>query len=423
MTIHVVSPGETVDSIAAGYGVAPKQLAADNALPPGLALAVGQTLVVRFPREVHVVAAGETLTSIAAQYGTTVRQLWRNNWALGGGDALAAGQLLVVSYFGEKLGKGVFNGYAYPFISPELLAEQLPYLSAMAPFTYGITAEGGLLPLDDEAMLEAARARGTRPVMHLSTLTEAGQFDTGRAAFILTDYEAQGQLAAEVLQTVLRKGFAGLDVDFEYLPGQLSGAYAAFLGRLRQLLAAQGRFLWAALAPKTNSRQRGLLYEGHDYAAVAAAVDGVLLMTYEWGYTYGPPMAVAPLPNVRAVLDYAVTEMPAEKIFLGIPNYGYDWPLPFIQGETRAQSISNQRAIELAIEHGVAIQYDETAQSPFFRYTDAGGTGHEVWFEDARSMDAKLRLVAGYGFRGAGFWNLMRPLDRKSTRLNSSHIH
>lgn len=285
MTIHVVSPGETVDSIAAEYGVAPRQLAEDNELPPDYALAVGQTLVVRFPRAVHIVEAGETLTSIAARYGSTVRQLWRNNWALGGGEDLTAGQLLVVSYFDEKLGEGVFNGYAYPFISPELLAEQLPYLSTMAPFTYGITAEGGLLPLDDEAMLEAARERGTRPVMHLSTLTEAGQFDTGRAVFILTDYEAQGRLAAEVLQTVLRKNFAGLDVDFEYLPGQLAEAYAAFLGRLRQLLAGQGRFLWAALAPKTDTRQRGLLYEGHDYAAVSAAVDGVLLMTYEWGYT------------------------------------------------------------------------------------------------------------------------------------------
>ena len=412
MTIHVVKPGETVDAIAGSYGVSPQRLAADNSLPENLALAAGQTLVVRFPRQVHAVAAGETLTSIAADYGVTVRQLWRNNWELGGGDALAVGQVLVVSYFEERLGEGIFNGYAYPFIDPALLAEQLPYLSAMAPFTYGITAEGGLLPLNDEAMLAAARVRGTRPVMHLSTLTEAGQFDTGRAELILTDYEAQGRLAAEVLQTILRKGYAGLDVDFEYLPGQLAASYAAFLGRLRQLLAAQGRFLWAALAPKTNTRQRGLLYEGHDYAAVSAAVDGVLLMTYEWGYTYGPPMAVAPLPNVRAVLDYAITEIPAEKIFLGVPNYGYDWPLPFVQGTTKAQSISNQRAIELAVQYGVAIEYDETAQSPFFHYTDAAGGVHEVWFEDARSMDAKLRLVAEYGFRGAGFWNLMRPFSQ-----------
>ncbi|MEY8387445.1 LysM peptidoglycan-binding domain-containing protein [Oscillospiraceae bacterium 38-13] len=419
MTIHVVKPGETVDIIARAYGVEPRRLAADNALPAGFALAVGQTLVVRFPREVHAVKAGETLSSIAADYGTTVRQLWRNNWELGGGDRLAVGQVLVISYLDEKLGTGVFNGYAYPFIEPGLLAEQLPYLSTMTPFTYGITAEGGLLPLDDEAMLESARARGTQPVMHLSTLTEAGQFDTGRAAFILTDYEAQGRLAAEVLQTVLRKGFAGLDVDFEYLPGELAESYAGFLGRMRQLLAPQGRFLWAALAPKTSRRQRGLLYEGHSYASVSAAVDGVLLMTYEWGYTYGPPMAVAPIPNVRAVLDYAVTEIPAEKIFLGVPNYGYDWPLPFVQGTTKAQSISNQRAIELAVQYGVPIEYDETAQSPHFRYTASEGTEHEVWFEDARSMEAKLRLVAEYGFQGAGFWNLMRPFSQTWLVLDS----
>ena len=123
-------------------------------------------------------------------------------------------------------------------------------------------------------------------------------------------------------------------------------------------------------------------------------------------------MAVAPLPSVRAVLDYAVTEIPAEKIFLGVPNYGYDWPLPFVQGVTRAQSISNQRAIELAREHRIAIQYDRQAQSPFFHYTDAGGVVHEVWFEDARSLEAKLRLIAEYRFRGVGFWNVMRPFSQ-----------
>ena len=307
----------------------------------------------------------------------------------------------------------------YPYIDPALLNAQLPYVTYLTPFTYGITSSGGLLPLEDDALLAAARQHWTRPVMHLSTLTESGQFDTQRAQQVLTDEAVQDRLVEELFQTILRRGYAGLDVDFEYLPGDLASAYADFLSRLRRLLHPQGLFLWAALAPKTSARQRGLLYEGHDYAGISAAADAVLLMTYEWGYTYGPPMAVAPLPNVRAVLDYAVTEMPPEKILLGVPNYGYDWPLPFVQGVTRAQSISNQRAIELAVEHRIAIQYDETAQSPFFHYTDANGTVHEVWFEDARSMDAKLRLIAEYGFLGAGFWNLMRPFSQTWLVLDS----
>ena len=141
--------------------------------------------------------------------------------------------------------------------------------------------------------------------------------------------------------------------------------------------------------------------------------------SYEWGYTYGPPMAVAPLPNVRSVLDYAVTEIPPHKIFLGIPNYGYDWPLPFVQGQTKADSISNQHAIELAVQYGAEILYDETAQSPNFLYTDNAGTVHQVWFEDARSLRAKLSLIAEYGFRGAGFWNLMRPFSQTWLTLSS----
>ena len=123
-------------------------------------------------------------------------------------------------------------------------------------------------------------------------------------------------------------------------------------------------------------------------------------------------MAVAPLPNVRAVLDYAVTEIPPGKIFLGVPNYGYDWPLPYQQGVTKARSISNKEAIALAVRYGAEIAYDETAGAPHFRYTDESGILHEVWFEDARSMDAKLRLIAEYGFRGAGFWNLTRPFSQ-----------
>ena len=198
MTIHIVRPGETIERIAAAYGVSAALLAAANAVPPSGALAVGQTLVVRVPRQVYTVRAGDTLTSIAATHGTTVRQLWRNNWQLGGTDRLYSGQTLVISYQDEPLRTVLANGYAYPFISAPLLSSQLPYLSHLTPFTYGITATGTLLPLEDDALLAAARQRGTLPVMHLSTLTEDDRFDTARAELVLTNDALQSRLVGDL---------------------------------------------------------------------------------------------------------------------------------------------------------------------------------------------------------------------------------
>ena len=126
-----------------------------------------------------------------------------------------------------------------------------------------------------------------------------------------------------------------------------------------------------------------------------------------WFYTYGPPMAVAPLPNVRQVVEYALTEIPASKIWLGVPLYGYDWPLPFVQGRTKAQSISPQEAVARAVRYGVDIQYSEQAQAPWYRYTDGYGITHEVWFEDVRSLKAKFDLIKEKGLTGAGYWQLM----------------
>ena len=97
--------------------------------------------------------------------------------------------------------------------------------------------------------------------------------------------------------------------------------------------------------------------------------------------------------------------IPTGKILLGVPNYGYDWTLPFTQG-TAARPLTNVGAVRLAGQVRAAIQYDETAQAPFFRYYDESGRQHEVWFEDARSLRAKYELVGEYGLAGVSFWNL-----------------
>ena len=142
-------------------------------------------------------------------------------------------------------------------------------------------------------------------------------------------------------------------------------------------------------------------------------------MTYEWGYTYGPPMAVAPLNQVTRVVDYALSEIPREKIWMGMPNYGYDWKVPY-QPDTMARSISNQQAIALAQKYYAAIRFDEAAQSPWVPVCWTGtARSDEVWFEDARSVRGKLALAHSRGLYGVSYWNLMRPFPQNWVILNA----
>lgn len=419
MKIHVVQKGETLFSIAQQYGVSARLLQKLNQAPTDGTLVPGQTLVVLLPGKTHVVRRGDTVWSIAREHGISTRELYQNNIFLQGQGALIPGEELILSLQDvHREGSLGVNGYAYPFINGDLLRQVLPYMTYATPFTYGIGADGGLVALRDEGILAAAGQYSVLPWMHLSTMTEEGRFSSTRAETLLGSAPRQETLLGQVKEILKEKGYGGLDVDFEYIRPELGAAYAAFVDRLRRELNPLGCSVLVALAPKTSAGQRGLLYEAHDYAALGRAANGVLLMTYEWGYTAGPPMAVAPLDKVRQVVDYALTEIPAEKLFLGVPVYGYDWPLPFREGVTRGESISPQEALALARRHGAEIRYDETAQAPWFRYTAAEGREHEVWFEDARSSYAKFRLAAEKGLQGVGLWNLMRPAPQTYLALH-----
>lgn len=418
MQIHVVSSGETLFSIARQYDVPAGILARYNGLAEPYRLAVGQSLLILRPTSLVTVRAGDTLSSLARQNGQSVRSLLRLNPNLTQQTAIYPGQIVVTAIEDAPERTAAAFGYAYPYVSPSVLAGILPYAGGLAPFTYGFTEDGTLVSLDDTALLAQAAEIGTAGVMHLSTLTERGTFSAERAAALLVDEAAQETLIANVVTNMAARGYQALDVDFEYLGAPLAAAYAAFLGKLRAAVNANGWPLLAALAPKTSREHAGTLYEGHDYAAVAANTDAVLLMTYEWGYTYGPPMAVAPLAAVRRVLDYAVSEMPPEKIFMGFPNYAYDWTLPYQAGSTRAELIGNEAAVQLAVRVGAEIRFDETAQTPWFTYTGSDGQVHEVWFEDPRSCLAKFRLPAEYGLHGLGVWNFMRPFTAAFSLMN-----
>ena len=302
------------------------------------------------------------------------------------------------------------SGYAYPFISPWVLEQTLPFLTALPVFSYGFTPEGELLPPpygEDQWMISEALRFGVLPILTLTPFGPDGNFNNQLIHSVVNDSVYRDNLIQNMLGLMYEKGYLGVDIDFEYILAEDKDAFSAFVRQTAEIMRANGFQTSVALAPKTSDDQKGLLYEGKDYRALGEAADHVLLMTYEWGYTYGPPMAVAPLNQVRRVVEYALTQIPAEKINLGIPNYGYDWPLPYERGVTKAETINNIQAVRIAVANDAEIQFDETAQSPFFTYADQG-TAHEVWFEDVRSLSAKFDLIEEFGLRGCGYWQIMQ---------------
>lgn len=370
MGIYVVKTGDTVDSIAASAGILTETLIYDNQIAYPYRLAVGQALFIG------------SRPSRQSQAGNPAQPVRRR---------------LHIS------------GYAYPFISGEVLGQILPNLTAIEVFSYGFTTEGELVfpQTEDGRVVEAALAAGVRPMLTITPLGEDGLFNSGLVSVLLQDLSLQRTLLWNLGTVMREKGYQGLSIDFEYVPGEDRDAFTAFVSLATQVMNLFGYPVTVALAPKYSGEQRGILYEGMDYRGLGEAANRAFLMTYEWGYTYGPPMAVAPINQVRRVVEYAVSQIPAEKISLGIPNYGYDWPLPYERGKTRAQTLGTLEAVQLAIDHGVEIQFDETAQSPFFRYWQYG-IQHEVWFEDVRSLNAKFALIDEYGLSGLGYWQLMR---------------
>lgn len=361
--------------------------------------------------EIYVVQNGDSIDSIALSYGIPVSELITVN-QLSYPYPLAVGQALLVPLPQEGAREKrqiISGGYAYPFINDKILQATLPYLSELYVFSYGFTGQGELIPptVSDEPLIRGALQTGTKPILTLTPMDSAGRFNNQLISDLVNNPQSKQRLTAELLEILPQKGYRGVDVDFEYIRAQDRDAFTVFVAELTASMNAAGYQVSVALAPKTSDDQPGLLYQGKDYGGLGAAANYALLMTYEWGYSRSQPMAVAPINKVRQVVEYAVTKIPRAKLRLGIPNYGYDWTLPYIKGETVAKSIGNQEAVELAVAHGARIQFDEVAQTPYFRYNE-DGSEHEVWFEDVRSFQAKFSLLEEYGLNGAGYWQIMR---------------
>lgn len=422
MQIHVVKPNESLFGIANTYGATTQSIIAANELDAPNQLVVGQALVIPIVGSFHFVQPGESLFTIARKYDTTAANLAQIN-NISATAPLTVGLRLYI----PPLPKTSIHSIAYiepqgNTVTPVLenaARKTAPFLTHLLPFSYRAGRDGSLTPPLLNDFKNIARSNGTTLTMVVSNLEE-GSFSSELVHILLTVQAVQDRLLDNITNTATKEGFTGVDFDFEYVLPEDREAYNSFLRKARDRFHSVGLQLSTALAPKLSAAPNNKQSGGHDYAAQGKIVDYSLLMTYEWGYSAGPPLAVSPINEVRKIVDYALTVMPADKILLGQNLYGYDWTLPFVQGGPNAKALSPQQAITLARDTNSVIKYNPVSQAPFFHYTDGQGRRHEVWFEDARSIQAKFNLIKEKKLRGIGYWKLGLAFPQNWVLLNNN---
>lgn len=421
MRIYIVKPGDSVWSIAKRFGVTPQSIAIANKIEDSPNLVVGQTIIIPTQETAYRVMPGDSIWSIARKFGVSVDSILRLN-EITNPEAIYPGMIIRIPESANLYGEIEVNAFIQPSNQAKekrSLDEAIKYLTYVSPFSHHVTPDGNLTPLNDEFIIQTAKANGVSPMLSVTNILGAN-FDTKLISNILNSENLQQTLINNIYNLIESKGYDGVIVDFERIPPEDREKYNNFLRKLVQRL--HPKYLVAtALAPKTYDVTSGAWHGAHDYKAHGEIVDFVIVMTYEWGWSGGPPMAVAPINEVRKVINYAVSVIPPKKIMIGVPLYGYDWTLPYTPGGEFAESIGNQEAINRAGKYGAEIKYDEKAQSPYYNYIDQNKNQHVVWFEDARSVEAKYRLVKEYGLKGVSYWVLAQPFPQNWQVLDNMY--
>jgi spore germination protein YaaH len=260
--------------------------------------------------------------------------------------------------------------------------------------------------------MQRLRRSGIPLVPTIANVTN-GRWAYEPVAAMLHDPAAMARHVDDVVALVQREGYAGIDIDYEDLRATDRETFTTFVTHLADALHDKNKILSIAVFAKTTDAGEDQRNVAQDYAAIGAAADEVRLMAYDYHWSASPPGPVAPITWVHQVLDYAKTQIPAEKIVLGVPVSGYDWVDGKGEVVTWLQCFGRTRAFH------ATLRYDRLSQSPSFRYTDAQGREHEVWFENAESTRAKLDAAKAARIRGVYLWMIGGEDDRTWATLHN----
>lgn len=405
MEIYVVQPSDTLYSISRKFNISLDKMIRDNELEFTEQLVPGQTIVIVYPEKTYITQKGDSIESISKQFNISQMQLLRNNPFLSD-TPIIPGTELTISY--NTSGNIAIGGYIYPYIDKNTLKKTLPDLTYLTVYNYRAINEGKIISYwADEEIIQLAKDYGTIPLMMSTTLSAQGEPDIETAYSILLNEEYLEAYVNNTIRIIKEKGYLGTNIVFNYMNPNSLYLYLNLIERLKVELDKDNLLLFVTVNPNTSYVNNELTFDKIDYSVLNTKVNGIIFLQFIWGTNYGPPLPVNSIAKIKSFIDYAITNISSTSIAVGLSIISYDWQLPYIPGNSYANSLSLNSALRLAQDKGVSIQFDEVSQSPFFTYIQLETSEHIVWSVDARTISSLVDLINQYELQGAGLWNLM----------------
>ncbi len=408
MVIHIVQPGDTIQSIADYYGVSPTRIIENNGLENPDHLVIGQSIVIAIPELTYTVKEGDSLSEIADYFQVTVIQLLSNNPSLSNSEYIFPGDVIVIKY--PTKGSITTHGNTVPYINRQTLRRTLPYLTYLSVLNYTATQEGEIITYyDDTEIIQAAKDYGVMPLMLLTTLTIQGRANLGVAFDLLLNPDFQDAQIENILKILKLKGYYGINISFEHISASNLYLYEEYFVKVSNRLGEEGFQLFVTITPNLTTIGEDVEFVRVNYSLLNHLANNIIFMDYQWAININPPSPISSIYHIDVFINYIKEYIPSDKVIIGMPTIGYDWELPYSAGLSSVNSLTLTSAIDLARNVGAAIQFDDTSQTPFYTYTTIHNgvpVDHIVWFIDARSINALLDLIYRYELQGAGIGNL-----------------
>jgi spore germination protein YaaH len=283
-------------------------------------------------------------------------------------------------------------------------------VSIIAPQTFSMDADGFIL---GEVPPEVMRIAAEKHVAVTPLVINRG-FNQPLMHTMLDSAEARARAIRYLIYYALRDGYLGFQFDYENIHYTYRDKFTRFFREAAREFHKHHLQLSAAVvgrqSDKRNDRSPGGWdnWSGvYDYRAMAKAADFISVMAYAEHGASDNPGPVAGLPWVQRIADYSKGTIPSRKISLGVPFYAMRWdatdpnatPPPARKWRGRSARYSDAAAAMA----GAEAVWDETENSPHLSF-DTNGRKTELWFENTRSLQAKMELTHRMGFAGISAW-------------------